>query len=140
MQSPPIALGNDNKVAITEAEVAFLRSLLLSGDRAGFYLAYNSMTGSEGAILTARVSTFSANIGGIAFAANYLAQEQYRGAGPVDEDPYSGIYFLSQEVAERILTVIEADLAADGGTGVIPDIQLLNAAQLAWDVSAWAST
>lgn len=139
MQSPPIALGNDNKVAITEAEVAFLRSLLLSGDRAGFYLAYNSMTGSEGAILTARVSTFSANIGGIAFAANYLAQEQYRGAGPVDEDPYSGIYFLSQEVAERILTVIEADLAADGGTGVIPDIQLLNAAQLAWD-SAGNST
>src|SRR5215813_1594750 len=90
---------DDGRIVLTAEEIAALRKMLDAGDRSGFYLAYYGMTGNSEALLTAKISSFSGNVGGVAFASNWLLQDQYRGAGPAGSSPYAGIYFLSQKVA-----------------------------------------
>jgi hypothetical protein len=101
----------DQRIPLSEIEYARLAEMLEKGDRAGFYMAYYAMTGNTEALLTAKISTFSERSGGIAFAANWLLQDQYRSAAPEQGgQPYQGIYYLSQQVAESILASIRQDL------------------------------
>jgi Ca2+-binding RTX toxin-like protein len=108
---------SDSRVVLTETEYDMLQSMVSKGDRAGLYLAYYAMTGNSEALLTAKVSTFSETIGGLAFAANWLLQDQYRSAPPPGSDTYQGIYFLSQKVAESMLAAVRTDMdGTDPGT------------------------
>ena len=86
---------NDARLVFTSAEIGILQSMLDKNDRAGFYLAYYEMTGNREALLTAKVSTFSGDTGGVAFVSNWLMQNQYASAGPQGSLPYKGIYALS---------------------------------------------
>ena len=78
MSAQGVGLSGDNRVQITETELDYLESFLEAGDRVGFYVAYYNMTGSAGALLQARVSSFSDVTGGVAFASNFLLQEEFR--------------------------------------------------------------
>lgn len=132
-----VSLSENRKVALTSRELEYLQKFLDAGDRAGFYMAYYNMTESQGAILQAQISSFSGLIGGTAYGANALLQEQFRDPRP-GEAQYKGIYFLSQKVAENALLSIDESIQ-QGGSGVITDIEMFNSAQAAWDAQGQAS-
>jgi hypothetical protein len=67
MNAPQISQGS---LALTQQELKALSTLVNEGDRAGFYMAYNAMTGSNEAVLQAKISTFSESEGGFAYASN----------------------------------------------------------------------
>ena len=58
----------NSTIGLTATELSRLEAMLDAGDRAGFYLAYHAMTGSEEALLTGKIATFSEPTGGIGFA------------------------------------------------------------------------
>ena len=135
------------KVGLSQAEIDALDEIVLSGDRGTFYLAYNGFTNSDEAILTLSISTFSEATGAIAYAANFFGQQQFAEAGPDGDNPYRGVYLLSQQIAEKTLRASEADagnddfpildgqneLPHDGAAdGVVSDQRLFNAAFNAW--------
>ena len=55
-------------IGLSETELNRLETMLQAGDRAGFYLAYHAMTGSQEALLTGKIATFSEPTGGVGFA------------------------------------------------------------------------
>jgi hypothetical protein len=63
-------------LALVDTEINALQSMLDAHDRGGFYMTYYAMTDSSEAILTAKISTFSGNVGRVAYAANRLGQPQ----------------------------------------------------------------
>jgi hypothetical protein len=107
----------DARIALTQSEINALQAMVDAGDRAGFYLAYYAMTGNPEALLTAKVSTFSETVGGAAFASNRFLQDVYSTTPPANSPTYSGIYYLSQEVAKASLAAILADLNGTGASG-----------------------
>src|SRR5712664_479710 len=118
--SDPIV--RNGSVALTPEELDVLDSMLKAGDRAGFYIAYYSMTGSAQALLQAKIATFSGLTGGAAFAANRFLQDNY--------SQYPGIYYLSQQVARSAYNAILAS-ATNDGAGLISDDKMLESAALA---------
>ena len=122
------------EIPLTQSEQDYLEAFLNAGDRLGFYLAYHQLTGNQQALIHARVSSFSEQIGGTAYAANFLLQQLYGDETP-GEGGYHGIYHLSQVVARRAYTVIQNDLLS-GGTGSITDDVFAISAQQAWDDAA----
>jgi hypothetical protein len=100
-------MANDLKISaqgtlkIVDTEINALQSMLDAHDRGGFYMAYYAMTDSSEAILTAKISTFSGNVGGVAYAANRLGQSWGL------SDGYPGIYSQSQKVAQFALNGIK---------------------------------
>ncbi len=116
---------SDGKLQLHADEADYLAQTLRSGDRGGFYLAYYNLTGSGEALLQGRIATFSGIAGGTAYAANYYLQEQHRNR---PTDPYPGIYYISQRVAESALAAIQAS-----PTGAILDLEMFNSAGAVWD-------
>ncbi len=98
-------------------------------------MTYYNMTGSEGAILQARISSFSESIGGIAYTANAVLHEAFRDA-PEGEGQYQGIYYLSQKVSEKALEAIESSIeetdSSNSDAGYITDLEMFQSAQQAW--------
>lgn len=80
----------DERIPLTADELTVINTLLEAGDRAGYYVAYYEMTGNNEALLTAKIASFSEEVGGVAFVSNWLLQNDFR-SSPI---PYSGIYFL----------------------------------------------
>jgi trimeric autotransporter adhesin len=119
----------EGRIALSQAELAYLQSLLNAGDRPGFYMAYYNMTGSEQAILQAQVSSFSEGTGGSAIAANWVLQSVFAPQGM-----YLGIYVISQGVAQNAMNAIRADAEASGGNGgFIGSTVMLDSAAAFWD-------
>ena len=129
--SPATDLGS---LKFTNAELAYLHSLLEFGDRGGFYIALYNMTGQEECLLQARIATFSDAVGGAAFSANFLMQSYY------GQERYPGVYFISQSVAVRSLMFIERELAENrqdnSHTGYLSQTRMFSSAQEAWEL-AW---
>lgn len=67
-------------------------------------MALYNMTGNVQALESAQIASFSEGVGGTAFLANTLMQQNLA-AGE-----YPGIYYLSQKVAEESLLYIEDKL------------------------------
>ena len=73
---------DQNHIALTAEELAYLERYSTSFDRGGYYGALYEIlrgetsveTGDLGVLATAKISTFSGEIGGVAFAANFLLQ------------------------------------------------------------------
>jgi len=122
---------SDTTLALTDPELSVLNQLVASGDRAGFYMAYYAMTGSQEAALQAKISTFSDNVGGYAFVANRLEQILFGQGGFNQFFDYPGIYFLSQQIAQGALATI-TNSVAQGGTGQVQDQDIFTAAKQAW--------
>lgn len=74
--STPIV--RQERLALANEEVSALACILEGGDRAGYYMAYYTMTGNKEAALQAKIATFSESEGGFAFAANWLLQNLWR--------------------------------------------------------------
>lgn len=120
-------------VPLTGQELSALSDMLSSGDRAGFYLTYYAMTGSQEALLQSKISTFSGEVGGEAFAANALLQYQYGEDGTEPQrGTYPGIYYLSQLVARSAFDAIQLSAGSSTGVGIIDDEQFFQTAQSAW--------
>jgi hypothetical protein len=104
-----------DRLALTKGELDALASIVHTGDRAGYDMAYYAMSGTSTVALEARIATFSGAVGGVAFGANRLLQ-QWFGPGSGATHQYPGIYFLSQRVAEHGLDLdvdmVEFDLIA----------------------------
>jgi RTX calcium-binding nonapeptide repeat (4 copies) len=126
-----IVLTTDGKVPLTEQELAYLDQFLQAGDRGGFYMAYYNLTGSEAAIVQAKISTFSEVTGGIAFVANFLLQERFRNL-PLGSGGYHGIYYLSQQVARSAQETILSSYARGDG-GYVTDAAFFRSAASAWE-------
>ena len=71
----------NHTIGLTATELSRLEAMLDAGDRAGFYLAYHAMTGSEEALLTGKIATFSEPTGGIAYVSNWLLQQEFQPGG-----------------------------------------------------------
>jgi len=124
---------HDSIVPLTQQELDALSDMLSSGDRAGFYLTYYAMTGSQEALLQAKIATFSGDVGGEAFAANGLLQEAYGQDGTEpDRGTYPGIYYLSQQVARAAYDAIETSANSSDGVGVVDDQTIFDSASSAW--------
>lgn len=86
---------SSNTIALTDAELEAMEAMVTSGDRAGYY----AMTGNDAAAGEAQVANFSERPGSVAFAANRLMQEAFADFAIAGQNAYSGIYYLSQQVA-----------------------------------------
>ena len=60
--------------SLTQADLNQLQAQIDAGDRAGFYILYHNLTGSEQALTQAQVSSYSGSIGQVAFFANAAAK------------------------------------------------------------------
>ena len=122
-------------VALTDNELGVLDRLLDAGDRGAFHYIYGTMSDVQDALLTAKISTFSDTVGGIAFAANWYGQELYRqpdGLRAGEASAYPGIYIQSQNVALEQLSQIKADADTESA-GVLGETEHFLAAAEAWD-------
>ena len=63
--------------ALTQADVDGLKAKLDAGDRAGFYLLYHDLTGSNEALTQAEVSSFSGELGRQAMNTNFVVWPHY---------------------------------------------------------------
>ncbi|MEM7425521.1 MAG: calcium-binding protein, partial [Pseudomonadota bacterium] len=124
------------KASLTQEEIDLLDQLLMSGDRGGYYMAYHAMTGSDEAVLQAKVATFSGVIGGGAFISNRILQEWHGTGGSGNPGTYPGIYYLSQEVARTSFNAIAEDARdASMGAGVLTEEAFFNTTFEAWQAN-----
>lgn len=127
-----LKITSNNLIALTSTELDALRAILKTGDRAGFYLTYYAMTGSQEAELQARIATFSGPVGSVAFGANRLLQEAF-GPGSGESPQYAGMYFLSQQVAQYGLDAIVKSAESHPSGGKVEDGPFFDTATAAWE-------
>ena len=127
---------DDRRLALSEAELYAMQASLNVLDRGGFYAIYNGFSNSDQASVQGRISTFSGDAGGAAFAANRILQELYGPDSTYNGIQYSGLYYLSQEIAQEGLNYIRRDIETDSvggnGTGDLPGNILSASAANAW--------
>ena len=114
-------------MSLTQADLNQLQARIDAGDRAGFYILYHNLTGSEQALTQAQVSSYSGGYGQIAFFAN-AAAKLYLG------DRY-------QETTDQFSLSIASDLnnkvrdnVFNGGPGTFTDTEILQFAKIQWDI------
>ncbi|MBD2255253.1 Ig-like domain-containing protein [Nostoc parmelioides] len=128
-----VSLTVDGNLRLTDKELNILEALLKAGDRGAFHYVYSELADNGDARLTAKISTFSDTVGGIAFASNWWLQLRFGKDAPDFSlaTAYPGIYYLSQQVAESILNAVKQDISS-GGTGKLTDEEHFQAAANAW--------
>ena len=137
-----IDFSNDGKIALSGIELELLDNLLNVNDRGAFYAVYASIADSDQAINQGQIATFSGLVGGAVLGANRLGQAWF---GPDSGRPstfpeYTGIYRISQQIAEGELGVIKRDLAQpaqrDGvDDGVVDLLAFLESAENVWNAT-----
>src|SRR4030081_3048325 len=105
-------------MSITQNDLSQLRARIDAGDRAGFYILYYSLTGSEQALVQAQVSSYSGVYGQLAFFSNAAAKT------------YLGNQYF--ETTDQFSLTIAADLnnrirfsVNSGESGVFSDDRIL---------------
>ena len=105
-------------MAVTQADLPLLKAMIDANDRAGFYLLYYNMTGSQEALLQAQISSFSGSIGGVALYANATVQGELSLVGKRSLYPPT-VEVFSLEIATALYDDVAANVT-NGGNGVIP--------------------
>jgi Ca2+-binding RTX toxin-like protein len=128
-----VSISNSGNVSLTSKELNILDALLKAGDRGAFHYVYSELADNGDARLTAKISTFSDTVGGIAFASNWWLQQRFGQNAPVFSvaTAYPGIYYLSQQVAESIFNAVEQKVGS-GSTGKLTNQEHFQAAANAW--------
>lgn len=109
---------------LTSQQLSELKSIINSGDRAGYYIKYYEFTGSKASLEMAKISSFSGFLGGIAKKANELLSVE-------PNYPLEGVIKFSSEIAlEHFNNVLES--YCKHGSGVLSDENILLAAQKIW--------
>jgi len=117
--------------ALTKAELDYLEDLLNSGDRAGYYIAYYNMTGSDQTLEQAQITTFSNALGGVAWMQNYLIKWYIEEYGTSQEQSaYDSVYNMSQLVAMSHFEKLEEENGKDNP--ILTDLQVVQSAEDAW--------
>jgi hypothetical protein len=78
---PTYSLNSNGLLVIDQREVDYLSDFLAAGDRAGFYIGYYNMSGSEQAFEQSQVATLSEAKGAITISANRFLQDTFGPAG-----------------------------------------------------------
>ena len=73
--------GGGIRVSLSDDTLSIFDALLDAGDRGAFHLVYAVLTGVQDAFLTAKISTFSDTVGGIAYAANRYLEAAFGEGG-----------------------------------------------------------
>ena len=97
---------------ITQAHIDELESLLLNGDRGGFYLRYYELSGSQQALLQAHISTYSGFAGGAALFGNAIAKFSNPSLYTITLDQFS------EDIAWGLFDGIDNDVNQVGGSGI----------------------
>jgi hypothetical protein len=116
--------------ALTAADVARLRAKLDAGDRAGFYLLYHDLTGSNEALTQAEVSSFSGELARQAMDANAAIRGYLWLTGRGNQYPGT-VESFSQIIANDLYKRI-ADSVAEGETGIFRDRDIFDFAKERW--------
>lgn len=130
-EDPSSPVTQSGLLKITEAELQYLQNFLDFGDRGGYYMALYNMTGNAQCLEQAQIATFSEGLGGTAYYANRVLQDNF---GATE---YPGVYYLSQQVALQSLRAIRAKLdenvsAGNESTGYITVNEMFQSADQAW--------
>lgn len=113
---------------LTAEDIATLGSLLNDhGDRTAFYLHYYELTGNEQVAAMAQISHLTDFEGAVAAHANEAVESKFP-----DQYPAGGVFEFSKEIPPYLYDAIVADINA-GGTGLLSERQVLEAAREAWD-------
>jgi hypothetical protein len=115
---------------LTQADVDRLKAKLDAGDRAGFYLLYHDLTGSNEALTQAEVASFSGELGRMAMQANSAIQAYLWAMERGNQYPGTVDNF-SQIIAKHLYDRIAEDVA-NGRTGVFKDEEIFNRAKEQW--------
>ena|GEM_PF-3068793 len=116
--------------ALTPTDVDRLKAKLDAGDRAGFYLLYHELTGSNEALTQAEIASFSGQLGELAINSNAAARAWLSMTGRGNQYPGTAENF-SQTIAEDLYDHI-ARHVKNGGSGVIRDEDIYDLAKSQW--------
>jgi hypothetical protein len=117
--------------SLTQSDVARLQDYLDHNDRAGFYIAYHELTGSEEALNQAQISSFSSLVGMAAFWSNLTIEAGLWLEGSRDLYPAT-IDDFSPQVAQDLLDHI-GDNIGSGGTGNFDDTTVFEFSKEVWE-------
>ena len=123
---------------LTSNDIASLKSCLDNGDRAGFYIAYYNLTGSQEALVQAQISSFSGQLGLLAYDANAVAQAGLTLTGQRSLYPAT-VDDFSLQIAKAVFNAIQVDVNT-GGTGVLTNQEIFQVSKAQWDdrgIGAW---
>ena len=115
---------------LTQGNLSDLQAYLNNNDRAGFYMKYWELTGSEEALFQAQISTLNGFWGGAAEVANELVKTFDTVAGNYSY-PAGGVEQFSLQIAQSTYNAIANDVNS-GGTGVINDSTIMSFAEQEW--------
>jgi autotransporter passenger strand-loop-strand repeat protein len=116
--------GSASMTNVSSADLARFSQELARGDRAGFYLDYYNVTGSNEALIQAQISSYSGAIGRTARIANDLDSA-------LPDYPSGGVDSFSLQIAQSEYAAIAADVAS-GGEGVLSDATMVAIAKNTW--------
>lgn len=106
-----------------------LQKDIISDDRVAFYHHLFIYTGSENALMMAKISSGSEIIGGIAWAVNREIQKVYP-----DKYPPGGVASFSKTIATNDLGLITANPDGSGNFLVPSELQMLQGAYSMWEI------
>jgi hypothetical protein len=113
---------------LTKEDIETLGSLLNDhADRTAFYLHYYELTGNEQVAAMAKISHLTDFEGAVAAHANEAVESKFP-----DQYPAGGVFEFSKEIPSHLYNAIVADVNA-GGSGILSERQVLEAAREAWD-------
>ena len=118
---------------LTQTDLIDLQAYIAANDRAGFYMKYWELTGSEEVLLQAQISTLNGLFGGTAEVANELVKTLDTISGNYSY-PAGGVEEFSLQIAQSLYSAIE-DNVNSGGTGVIDDTAMISLAEQQWYVN-----
>jgi hypothetical protein len=113
--------------SLTLADLNQLQARIDAGDRAGFYILYRNLTGSEQALTQAQVSSYSGGYGQIAFFANAAAKLYLGDRYSETTDQFS--LSIASDLNNRV-----RDNVFNGGPGTFTDTEILQFAKIQWDI------
>src|SRR4051812_15865988 len=112
-------------MSLTQNDLNQLQARIEAGDRAGFYILYYNLTGSEQALVQAQVSSYSGAYGQAAFFANAAAKTYLGNQYSETTDQFS--LEIAADFNNKIITNVN-----NGGTGVFSNGDILKFAKDQW--------
>src|SRR5882757_361490 len=114
-------------MSITVNDLTQLQARIDAGDRAGFYILYYNLTGSEQALVQAQVSSYSGFYGQVAFFSNAAAKTYLGNQYPETTDQFS--LSIASDLNNRV-----RDDVFNGGSGTFTDSEILQFAKIQWNI------
>src|ERR1051325_7088261 len=113
-------------MSVTQNDLNQLQARIDAGDRAGFYIEYYNLTGSQQALAQAQISSYSGMYGQLAFFSNAAAKAYLGSQYSETTDQFS--LAIAADLNNRIRSSVNS-----GHDGVFSDDEILRFAKDQWD-------